>query len=79
MKRFPLKRDAQRWLDQETAKLETGTWVAPRSAKLTVGQWCQTWLHAYGTRKPATIRQAQVHVHKIVEAFGSRRLDSIRP
>lgn len=79
LKRFKLKRDAQRWLDQETAKLETGTWVAPRSAKMTVAQWCETWLHAYGTRKATTVRQAGVHVDRIVEEFGPRRLDSIRP
>jgi hypothetical protein len=44
LKRFALKREAQRWLDAETAKIETGTWVAPRTAKTTVGQWCDTWL-----------------------------------
>jgi integrase len=79
LKRFALKRDAQRWLDQETSKMQTGTWVAPRSAKVTVRQWCETWLAAYATRKRSTVRQAQVHIDKIVEAFGPRRLDSLRP
>jgi integrase len=79
LKRFALKRDAQRWLDQETAKLETGTWVAPRSAKITVGQLCQTWLESYGTRKRSTVRQAQVHIDRIIEELGPRRLDSLRP
>src|SRR5512133_2247014 len=77
--RFALKREAQRWLDQETAKLETGTWVAPRSAKLTVAQWCETWLQTYGTRKRSTVRQARVHIDRIIEEFGPRRLDSLRP
>jgi integrase len=79
LKRFALKRDAQRWLDQETTKLQTGTWVAPRTAKTTVGEWCDAWLANYATRKPSTVRQARVHVDKIKEAFGGRRLDSIRP
>jgi hypothetical protein len=79
LKRFALKRDAQRWLDQETTKLQTGTWVAPRTAKTTVGEWCDVWLANYATRKPSTVRQARVHVAKIKEAFGGRRLDSIRP
>ena len=26
LKRFKLKKDAQRWLDQETAKIQTGNW-----------------------------------------------------
>jgi integrase len=79
LKRFKLKRDAQRWLDQETSKLERGDWVPPRDAQMTVNQWCQTWLQTYGTRKRSTVRQAEVHVDRIIEEFGPRRLDSIRP
>ncbi len=78
LKRFALKRDAQRWLDQEKSKLQTGDWVAPRDAKITVQQWCEAWLRNYGTRKPSTVRQAQVHVDQIVAEFGPRRLDCIR-
>lgn len=76
---FKLKREAQAWLDQESAKIQTGTWVAPKAAKLTVRGWCATWLEGYGTRKPSTVRQAGVHVAKINEQFGDRRMDSIRP
>jgi hypothetical protein len=79
LKRFALKRDAQRWLDTETTKLQTGTWVSPRTAKTTLGQWCDVWLRNYATRKRSTVRQAQVHVDRIKEQFGTRRLDSIRP
>jgi integrase len=78
LKRFKLRREAQRWLDQETSKLQQGTWVAPRDARITMGQWCTTWLQTYGTRKRSTVRQAQVHVDRIIEEFGPRRLDSIR-
>jgi integrase len=79
LKRFALKRDAQRWLDGETAKLQTGSWVAPRTSKTTVEQWCDTWLNTYATRKPSTVRMARVHVAKIKAEFGNRRLDSVRP
>jgi integrase len=79
LKRFKLKRDAERWLAQENAKLETGTWVAPKTAKTTVGEWCAVWLANYATRKRSTVRQAEVHLKLIVEEFGPRRLDSIRP
>jgi len=78
-KHFRRKTDAQRWLDAEMAKLVTGTWVDPRSARLTVAEWCNTWLAGYGTRKLRTVRQAEVHIAKIRDEFGSRRLDSIRP
>jgi integrase len=79
LKRFKLKREAQRWLDQESSKLQTGTWVAPRAAKTTVGQWCDVWLANYATRKPSTVRQARVHIAQIKEEFGGRRLDSVKP
>jgi len=79
LRRFKLKRDAQRWLDAETSKRETGTWVAPRTAKTTVGEWCAVWLKNYGSRKESTVRQAQVHIDQITAEFGDRRLDSIRP
>jgi hypothetical protein len=78
-KHFRLKRDAQRWLDQETAKIETGSWVAPKTAKTTVAQWCQTWLKAYASRKSSTVRMAEVHIGKIKAEFGPRRLDNIQP
>lgn len=76
---FTRKTDGQRWLDQETAKLQTGTWVDPRTGRLTVGEWCATWLAGYATRKPSTVRMAEVHVAKIVEHFGASRLDAVRP
>jgi hypothetical protein len=76
---FTRKIDARRWLDQETAKLNTGTWVAPKTAKTTVGEWCDTWLKTYASRKASTVRMAKVHVAKIKDEFGSRRLDSVRP
>ena len=78
-KHFRLRRDAQKWLDQETAKLETGSWVAPKTAKTTVAEWCEVWLKAYASRKRSTVRMAEVHIAKIKAAFGPRRLDSIRP
>ena len=76
---FSRKIDAQQWLDHETAKLVTGVWVDPKSSKLTVDTWCTTWLDGYRTRKPSTVRMAEVHIAKITEQFGDRRLDSLRP
>jgi len=78
-KHFRLKQDAQKWLDRETAKLETGSWVAPKTAKTTIAQWCEPWLEAYASRKQSTVRMAEVHIAKIKAEFGPRRLDSIRP
>src|ERR1700733_11850672 len=62
---FERKVDAQKWLDEQTASLVAGTHVAPKTAKTTVGEWCDTWLEGYATRRPSTVRQANVHVRQI--------------
>lgn len=80
-KAFPDKArgKAQAWLDEQTAKLVTGTHVDPKTARTTVGEWCATWLDGYATRRPSTVRQAQVHVRQITEAFGTMPLSAVRP
>ena len=79
LKRFKYKRDAQRWLDQETGKLQAGTWVAPRDARDHGAAMVPNMAAGLRHEEAITIRQAQVHVDKIVAAFGARRLDSLRP
>jgi integrase len=73
------KIDAQLWLDERTAAVQTGMHVDPRTARMTVEQWCALWLGGYGTRRASTVRQARVHVAKIVEAFGPVPLSSVQP
>ena len=76
---FGRKADAQAWLDGQTAKLVAGTHVTPRTARTTVGEWCDTWLEGYKTRRGSTVRQAEVHVKRIREAFGPMQLSAVRP
>ncbi|WP_300399900.1 site-specific integrase [Nocardioides sp.] len=76
---FDRKVDGQAWLDQQTAKLVTGSHVAPRTAKTTVGEWCETWLEGYGGNRSSTVRQAEVHLARIKVTFGHLRLDGVRP
>ncbi len=73
------KSKAQRWLDEVTASQVTGTYVDPKTARTTVGEWCETWLAGYATRRPRTVRQAQVHVAQIEAAFGPMPLSAVRP
>ena len=77
--RAKLKKDAQVWLDRETAKLETGTWVAPKDRQDDGRAVVRHLVGTYATRKASTVRMAKVHVAKIKDEFGSRRLDSVRP
>jgi len=76
---FDRKIDAQKWLNEQTAALVTGTHVAPKTAKMTVGEWCDAWLEGYATRRPSTVRQARVHISQIKAEFGGMRLSVIRP
>lgn len=76
---FKLKRDAQRWLDEETAKLVTGTWTTPGTAKMTVSEWCDTWIAGYTGNRPSTISQARVHLKRIRARFGTHLIGSVRP
>ncbi|MDI2098005.1 tyrosine-type recombinase/integrase [Ruicaihuangia caeni] len=76
---FERKTDAQRWLDQETAKLVTGTHVDPKTSRITVGEWCDTWLEGYSVHRASTVRQARTHLVRIKAHFGDRRLSAIKP
>jgi len=76
---FSRRADAQMWIDEQTAKLVTGTHIAPRQARVTVGEWCDTWLEGYRGNRASTVRQAEVHLARIRAAFGSMQLGAVRP
>ncbi|MEV7692499.1 site-specific integrase [Microbacterium sp. NPDC089189] len=42
-KHFPLKRDAQRWIDEVTTSVVTGQYVDPRAGSITWDEWVRTW------------------------------------
>lgn len=76
---FARKIDAQRWLDNVTAAQVRGDYVDPKTARTTVEEWCRTWLAGYGSRRPSTVRQAEVHIKLIVSAFGPMQLAMLKP
>ena len=76
---FARKTDGQRWLDEVTASVVTGTYVDPKTARTTVAEWCQAWLAGYATRRPSTVRQARVHIAQITAEFGGMALSAVRP
>ena len=59
-----------------TASQVTGTYVDPKNARTTVAEWCETWLSGYATRRPRTVRQAQVHVAQIQASWLSTSASS---
>ena len=40
---FDLKRDAQRWLDEQTTGIVTGQWADPQAGKETVRSYGERW------------------------------------
>ncbi|WP_221586055.1 site-specific integrase [Microbacterium sp. G2-8] len=40
---FPLKRDAQRWLDEQTAAIVTGQYADPAAGRITWSKWVEMW------------------------------------
>ena len=78
-KAFIRKGDAQKWLDQQTTAIGTGTHVAPRDAQITVTEWCAIWMEGYGVNRPSTVRQARIHIRQITAEFGDMPLSAVRP
>ncbi len=56
-----------------------GVLRGPEDRAHDAGKWCATWLGGYATRRPSTVRQAEVHVCQIIAAFEGQPLASVRP
>lgn len=56
---FDLRRDAQKWLDEQTAGMVTGQWADPRAGKETLKAYAERW------------RARQVHSEGTADAFES--------
>ncbi|CAA9344196.1 MAG: Phage integrase family protein [uncultured Nocardioidaceae bacterium] len=48
-------------------------------ARTTVGEWCDTWLEGYRGNRVSTVKQAEVHLARIRQAFGPMQLGAVRP
>lgn len=72
---FELKRDAQRWLDEQTAAIVTGQYADPVAGKITWSRWVELWRDrqtwADGTQEAAATACKSV-------PWGERPLRSIR-
>ncbi len=78
-KRFDRKAMAQRWLDETTASVVTGTYVDPRAGKVTVREYAVQWQAAQVWRtKTAKRVETDLRVH-IFPVLGDRALASVRP
>lgn len=76
---FDKKTDAEKHGAKMEADIARGAYIDPARARITVGEWCHTWLDGYGANQESTVRQAQVHVNRIVQEFGDYPIGSLRP
>jgi integrase len=51
---FSRKVDGQRWLDEVTSAVVTGTYTDPALSRVTVGEWGRRWLDGHAALKPST-------------------------
>ncbi len=76
---FDRQAQAQAFLEDTASAMRRGAYVSPESGRTTVGEWCETWLAGYRTNRASTVRQAQVHLARIVQTFGPMPLPAVRP
>lgn len=76
---FDTKREGEEWLARESSATQAGVWIAPDQRKVTVKEWADRWIVAYGDNRPSTVRQAKVHLKRIVAEFGPLKLSEVGP
>lgn len=74
---FDLKKDAQRWLNEQTAGMVTGQWADPQAGKETVRSYGERW-RSRQVIAPSTADSYRTALGKhVYPAIGSMRMDSI--
>ena len=61
---FPLKRDAQRWLDEVTASVVTGQYVDPRAGEVSWAYWTSSWVRLQSWAE-GTVQAAQTALQSV--------------
>ncbi|MFI0482235.1 tyrosine-type recombinase/integrase [Actinomadura sp. 9N215] len=78
-KAFPTKTKAKQYAEDQEVDARRGPYIDPKAARMTVREWCSTWLAGYRTRRPGTVRAAEVHIAQILAEFGDLPLNAVRP
>src|SRR3954451_10143795 len=77
---FKRKVDAQRWLDEVTAAVQTGTYVDPKRARTTVGELADVWLAGEINLRPSSrARYADVLKPHVLPRWGNVALIRVTP
>ena len=77
-KHFARKVEAQRWLDEVTASVVTGSYVDPKAGRMTLAEYSAAWQAGHiGRPATAQIVDNALRVH-VLPALGDRQLASLR-
>lgn len=74
---FSLKKDAQRWLDEQTAGLVTGQWADPRSGRESVRAYGERWLQRQVLAASTASTYGTVLHNHILPTLGGMRMDAV--
>lgn len=74
---FALKKDAQRWIDEQTAGLVTGQWVDPQAGRETLGAYAHRWLKRQVLADSTASTYATIVNNHIVPKLGGMRMDAV--
>src|SRR3954462_14794431 len=76
---FDRKVDAQRWLDEVTTSVITGTYVDPKAGKETVRAYAERW-RAVQVHRPSTAELVEIVLRRhVYPRLGDRPLASVLP
>ena len=74
---FDLKKDALRWLDEQTASLLTGQWASPQAGKEAVRAYGERWLARQVLADSTLATYATVLGNHILPMLGPMRMDLV--
>ena len=74
---FDLKKDAQRWLDEQTAGLVTGQWADPQAGRETVRAYGERWLARQVLAASTEATYEIVLRNHVFPTFGEMRMDAV--
>jgi integrase len=74
---FDLKKDAVRWLDEQTASLVTGQWASPQAGKETVRAYGERWLARQVLAESTLATYTTVVSNHILPTLGPMRMDLV--
>lgn len=74
---FGLKKDAQRWLNEQTAGLVTGQWADPRAGRESVRAYGERWLKRQVLADSTASAYATILSNHILPTLGAMRMDAI--